>query len=81
MFANLRDYITKFSNKKIIYDKSVFIEPDRKKIKDLLNYLDIKYIYLTKYESYIERLPFSPGDLGVEKVFENANAAIWEVVK
>jgi hypothetical protein len=81
VFANLRDYIGKYSNKKIIYDTSVFEELDRKKAKMILKNLDASYIYLAKYESYIEKLPFSPGDLGVEKIFENANTVIWEVVK
>ena len=40
----------------------------------------INYIYLTKYDSS-EFLKLSPGDYGIEKIFENAVVQIWEVVK
>jgi len=41
----------------------------------------VDYIYVVKYGEYIEKVPFSPGDLNIEKVYENANAAIWRVKK
>lgn len=80
-FANLRSYIEKYGKHPIIYNSSVFkaktIEGAKKEFKKLR----VKYVYLIKFESYSEKLPFSPGDLGVEKIFSNANAEIWRVVK
>ena len=81
VFANLRKYVSKITDKPIIYNSSVFEGKDRTITKKELEKTRAKYIYLAKHESYIEKLPFSPGDLGIEKIFENANAVIWEVVK
>jgi hypothetical protein len=44
-----------------------------------LNKLNVRYVYLVKFEGYEEKMPFSPGDLNVEKIFSNANAEIWRV--
>lgn len=80
-FANSRGYVSKFSQKKIIYNQAIFEAKDRSPVKKQLQKTGAKYVYLVKYSQYQESLPFSPGDLGVEKVFENASSAIWEVVK
>ena len=77
--ANIRGYVQKYGGNKIIYNKSVFQAKTREKAKSELKKTKIKYIYLVKFESYFEKLPFSPGDLGVEKIFSNANAEIWRV--
>ena len=77
--ANIRNYVQKYGGNKIIYNKSVFQAKTREKAKSELKKTKIKYIYLVKFESYFEKLPFSPGDLGVEKIFSNANAEIWRV--
>jgi hypothetical protein len=80
-FSNLRNYVSKFAKKSILYNSSVIEGQDRVITKKELEGTKVKYVYLVKYENYIEKLPFSPGDLGIEKVFENANSVIWEVVK
>ena len=49
-----------------------------KKEFDMLN---VDYVYLVKYGDYIEKLPFSPGDLGVAKLYDYSYAEIWKKVK
>lgn len=78
-FANLRNYVKKYSKHPIIYNSSVLkaktIEEAQKEFKKAR----VKYVYLVKFEEYREKLPFSPGDLGVKRIYSNANAEIWEV--
>lgn len=78
-FANLRGYVQKYGKHPIVYNKSVFQAKIREEAKKEFDKLGVKYIYLVTFESYFEKLPFSPGDLGVEKIFDNANAEIWRV--
>lgn len=76
---NRRGYVKKLGKHSIIYDSSFFTAENQKKARENFNDLRAKYIYLVKFEGYIEKLPFSPGDFNVEKVFSNANAEIWKV--
>jgi hypothetical protein len=78
-FANLRSYVRKYAKHSIVYNSSVFKVKTQKEAKKEFDKLNVRYVYLVKFEGYIERLPFSPGDLGVEKIFENANAQVWVV--
>lgn len=80
VYANLRDYVSRYSAKQVVRNEQVFLT-DKDIAREALVKSSARYVYLTKYESYIETLPLSPGDLGVRKIFENANAVIWEVVK
>ncbi|MEK7536281.1 MAG: hypothetical protein AAB559_00680 [Patescibacteria group bacterium] len=79
VFANLRNYIKEYSKHSIVYNSSVYkaktIEEAQKEFKKV----NAKYVYLIKFEEYKEKLPFSPGDLGIRKIYSNANAEIWEV--
>jgi len=59
------------------YSNTVF-QAQREEIKETLTKTNARYLYLTKFESYTEELPYSPGDSGVKKIFENANVTIWE---
>ncbi len=79
--ANIRDYVQKYGGHRIIYNKSVFQAKTREKAKSEFRKTKVKYIYLVKFESYFEKLPFSPGDLGIEKIFSNANSEIWRVIE
>lgn len=89
--VNIRSYVQKYGGHSTIYNSSIisnsaynepFYQPKtREEVKKELVNTKVKYIYLVKFESYFEKLPFSPGDLGVEKIFSNANAEIWRVVK
>lgn len=79
-FANSRQYVSKFSRKPIIYNRSVFAANDRPSAKAQLQKTGAKYIYLTKYSEHRESLPFSPGDLKVELIYSNAHVEIWKVM-
>lgn len=77
--ANNRGYVRQISGKPIIYNRSIFVAESRPAGKKILDSLKAKYIYIVKYENYVEKLPFSPGDYNVELIFENANAEIWRI--
>ena len=79
VFANHRQYVSRLSHKPIIYNSSVFSASTRSQAKSELDKLHVKYLYLTRYEDYIESPPFSPGDLNIEKIYSNANAQIWRI--
>lgn len=81
VFANLRDYVKKYSKHPIIYNSSVFNAKTIKDAQKEFKKVNAKYIYLVKFEGYIEKLPFSPGDLGIKKIYSNANTEVWEVKK
>ena len=78
-FSNSRKYVQQMSDKKIVYDSSIFESLAREEAKKKIKSLGVKYIYLVRFEDYKEEVPYSPGDLGIEKIFENANAQIWIV--
>ena len=79
VFANKREYVRKYGKHPIVYNSSVFNAKNQQEAKEEFDKLNSKYIYLAKYEDYIEKTPFSPGDLGIEKIYDNANAEIWKV--
>src|SRR3989344_215371 len=78
-FSNARGYIKDYGKHPIIYNSSVFKAKTREEAKKDFDKLGVKYLYVVKFEEYIEKVPFSPGDLGIEKIFSNANAEIWRV--
>lgn len=79
VFSNLRGYVRKYGKHPIVYDSKVLDAKSRDEAREALSELGVKYIYLTKYEDYVEKTPFSPGDLNIEKLYDNANAEIWRV--
>lgn len=81
VFANKRDYVKKITGKDIIYNSSIFNAKTRQEARQELNKLNADYIYLVKFEDYVELAPFSPGDLNIEEIYSNANAQIWKVKK
>lgn len=80
-FANKKNYVGWLSHKPIVYNASVFRAQSREEGRRELNKLRVKYIYLVRYEGYFDKMPFSPGDLNVEKIYENASTQIWKVKK
>ena len=78
-FANKRSYVRKWGRHPIVYDSSIFDATTQENAREKFEKLKAKYIYLAKYEKYIEKTPFSPGDLGIEKIYDNANAELWRV--
>ncbi len=77
--AGIKNYISKYSKQRTILDYKFQTAITSAAAKDALKSENIKYIYLPRYESYIESLPYIPEDLGLVKIYENANAQIWEV--
>lgn len=73
VFGNYRNYIKKYSKKNTVSSRKI----DR----NVITAEKIKYIYLVKYDPDGEKLKRSPGDYGIEKIFENAMVQIWKVVK
>lgn len=76
-YENSRSYIKKYSKKDYVKNKNVFISKNREESLSEFKKSNAKYIYLTKYEGKSERIPFSPGDLGVDLLYENANSQVW----
>lgn len=81
VFANKRHYVSELSKKPIIYDSRVFTAESREEARKNLKQLGASYIYVVRFEDYVEQVPFSPGDLNLEEVYSNANARIWRIKK
>lgn len=81
VFANKRDYVRKVTNKEIVYNSSIFNSKSRPDARGELNKLHADYIYLAKFEDYVESAPFSPGDLNIEEIYANSNATVWRIKK
>ena len=81
VFANYRYYVYKYAGKRVIYNSEIFDAKSQIDLKSKLKSLNVDYVYVTKYSPLIEKLRFSPGDYGIEEVFENAVVQIWKVVK
>ena len=85
----IRNYVKKISGKKVIFDDNLIeIKGNnfdkrstipKEAAKDYLKKLKVKYIYLTKHEDYLEKVPYSPGDMNVTRIFINSDVEIWEV--
>jgi len=78
-FGNKRSYVKAYGKHPIVYNSSVFESESREEARKELSKLHASYFYLVKFEDYREVIPFSPGDLGVEKIYANANAEIWRI--
>ena len=78
-FANQREYVENLTGKKIVKNSSIFKADTREKAYKAAKSTKAKYVYLVKFEKYIEKMPFSPGDLKAELLYENANAQIWRL--
>ncbi|MBI2032682.1 MAG: hypothetical protein HYT09_03500 [Candidatus Levybacteria bacterium] len=77
---NRKDYVGKISKKPIIYSLDFVLAENPEEAKKILIKENPRYIYLSKYEDYVEVLSFNPEDLSVKKIYENANAVIYEVL-
>ncbi len=77
--AGIKSYVTRMGGQEVISDYSFVTAKDSKKARQIISEKSIDYIYLAKYESYIESLPYLPQDLDLEKFYENGNVEIWKV--
>lgn len=75
-----KNYVEEISGKQIIYSLDFVLAKSPDAAKQILKDLKIRYIYLAKYEDYVEALSFNPKDIDVEKVYENANGVIYEII-
>ena len=78
--AGKKGYIAKYSKQPVFYDTKSQVADTSSEARQILKNEKIKFIYLPRYESYIEMLPYLPQDLGLRRIYENANAEIWEVL-
>lgn len=88
-FMGNKFYVSLLSGKKIADGKGIIAttsskhllesEFTRDEVYQKLIQKKVKYIYLVKYDGYQEVLPFSPGDLKVGRIFNNANTEIWQL--
>lgn len=77
--AGKKSYIKTYSNKPVQLDISFLLARTSQEAKNILKKNNIRYVYLTHYEDFIETLPYLPQDLGATRVYQNANATIWEI--
>jgi hypothetical protein len=72
-----KSYVSRLGGHGIKYNRSIFEAKTREEARNEFERSGVRYVYLVKFEGYKELLPFSPGDLGVEMIFSNANAEVW----
>jgi len=77
--AGIKNYVFKYSKQRTVLDYKFQTAVTSSFARDVLKIEKIKYIYLPRYENYIESLPYIPEDLGLVRIYENANAQIWKV--
>lgn len=77
--AGKKAYIHTYSNKPVVIDISFLLARSSTDARRILKDKNIRYVYLAHYEDFSETLPYLPQDLGLKKIYQNANAEIWEV--
>lgn len=75
----IKNYVSSISGMEVLINYSFMTGKNSRISRKILSDKNIDYIYLVKYEDYIESLPYLPQDLGIEKIYENANSEIWRV--
>lgn len=78
--AGKKNYVGQISGHQTIANLSFILAENSHIAKQILAGNAIKYVYLTRYESYIEHLPYNSDELGLVKIYENGNSEIWEVL-
>ena len=80
--AGYKKYIEKYGQKKIVQSLNFSLADSPEKIDREIKQARAKYIYFAKYEDYIEILSYPPENISnkLKKVFENANAQIWQII-
>ena len=75
----IKSYVGRMSGQETLIDFSFSIAKTSKDARKILENKNIDYVYLVKYEDYIEHLPYLPQDLGLSKIYSNANTEIWKI--
>lgn len=73
-------YIKKYGSQNMVVNLNFETAATSQKAREILKELNVKYVYLAKYESFIESLPYLPEDLGLTRVYQNGNSEIWRVI-
>jgi hypothetical protein len=79
--AGFKKYVEKVRGKRVVESLILPLAKSPEDIKSELKRTNADYLYLVKYEDYIEQLPYPPESVGLEKLYENANVQILKVVK
>ena len=77
--GGVKSYVERLSWQETLVDFSFAIARTSQDARKIIKDRDVYYIYLVKYEDYIEHLPYLPQDLGLSKIYENANVEIFRV--
>src|SRR3989338_2340226 len=75
--AGIKSYVGQKSGQRTVSDYSFVTAKNSQKSREILKEKSIDYVYLSKYEGYIESLLYLQQDLGLYKIYENANSEIW----
>ncbi len=78
--AGKKGYVSRLSKKEVLNNFTFSVAPTTEVARKILQDKNITYIYLAKYEDYIEYLPYLPQDLRLKRIYQNANAEIWKVL-
>jgi hypothetical protein len=79
--AGFRKYISKAAAKDIVESLKLPLAKNVEDAKKEIARSNASYVYLLRYEAYLEQLPYPPESLGLVNIYENANAQIFKVVK
>ena len=77
--AGKKAYVGQLSGKKTDVNMSFVVAKTSSDARKILKDKGITYVYLSRYEDYIESLPYLPQDLNLERVYENANTEIYKI--
>lgn len=80
--AGYKDYVGKIGQKKVVQSLMFSLAQSPDAIDSEIKKTNAKYIYFAKYEDYIEILAYPPETINkkLKKIFENANAQIWQII-
>lgn len=76
--ANKRNYVAKLSGHPVVYDNAFQSAADSGQGKLVFKEKQIRYLYLVKYDDYIEDTHFSPLELNLTKVYETPHVVLWK---
>lgn len=80
VYAGKMGWIHEYSRFPLIYNKAFFESTDLNEAKNNFKKLRPRYIFVDTYGMQDEKIPFSPGDYNIERVYKNAYVEIWKVI-
>lgn len=76
---NIRGYVSTISGQEVVNDDLLFDTKSPQEAKDIISNKRVKYVYLSRYGDFQEKLQMSPGDYDMTLFYENANSQLWVV--